>query len=413
MRWTFIDPTNRAEQTERAAAVAKIDSWWNEFQKERSEIAAAFTRDRKGRFRDSGALADWMHKHLGAIEPNLMWEFGPAVKADGHRLVITPESRRYLRPLVKTILKRAPQLQGWEFYPYRLPESVEATHQTVETRAGLNSEDFQVRLSRGEFNRVDVFYYSPKLADADDQAAVYAAFVATETLLGEERLDKWVGTIEIKPLKKSSGLGALFGRSDDDTKHLIPLDRMKETFDAVVQSIRDQLPAQPHMSWDMEDTEFSALEMKPAEQPFYPERSDLIVAITSNLPLWQAALRVPFRSERFSRCGETFCYLKVDGSEGLDGCEFDDREAIDNAIDAVLKPASLGCVFGGGTGMVHSYSDLALVDLPRGIQAIRKRLRAGKLPKRSWIQFFDDEYATEWVGIYDDTPPPPLPSFED
>lgn len=413
MRWTFIDLANHTEQTERATIVAKIDSWWKEFQKERGEVDAAFTRNPKGRFCDSGTLADWMHVHLGAVDPKLMWEFGPALKCDGHRLVITPESAHHLRPLVKAILKRAPQIQSWEFYPYRLAESVDATHSTVQARTGLRSEDFQVRLSRGEFNRVDVFYFSPQLADADDEAAVHAAFVATETLLGEERLDKWVGTIEIKPLKKPSALGSLFGRGGDDTKHLIPLDRMKETFDAVVQSIRDQLPAEPHLKWCNEESPCNVLELKPKEMASYPDRTDLFVAITSNLPMWQAAHRVPFFSERFSRCGETFCYLKVDGSEGLDGCEFGDREEIENAIDAVLKPAGLGCVFGGGTGRIHAYSDLALIDLARGIQAIRKRLRAGKLPKRSWIQFFDDNYACEWVGIYDDTPPPPMPRFED
>jgi len=32
-----------------------------------------------------------------------MWEFGPAVNKEGHRLVITPESAHHLRPLVNRI----------------------------------------------------------------------------------------------------------------------------------------------------------------------------------------------------------------------------------------------------------------------------------------------------------------------
>jgi len=54
-----------------------------------------------------------------------MWEYGPAVRTKGHRLVITPESRKDFRQLVRTILDRAPDLPGWEFYPYRLAEDLE------------------------------------------------------------------------------------------------------------------------------------------------------------------------------------------------------------------------------------------------------------------------------------------------
>jgi hypothetical protein len=56
----------------------------------------------------------------------------------------------------------------------------------------------------------------------------------------------------------------------------------------------------------------------------------------------------------------------------------------------------------------YSYIDLALTDVNKGIQAITQRLRAGKIQKRAWIQFFDSDWAAEWVGVYDDTPPPPM-----
>ena len=93
-------------------------------------------------------------------------------------------------------------------------------------------------------------------------------------------------------------------------------------------------------------------------------------------------------------------------------CEFSDREEIEDAINAVLKPFSFGCVIGGGTGKVYSYCDLALTDVRKGIQAIQTRLMAGNIHQRSWIQFFDSDLASEWVGIYDDTPPPPMPPVD-
>ena len=47
-----------------------------------------------------------MEDTLQAIHPSLMWEYGNAVRGPGHRLVITPESRRFLRPMVRTIFER-------------------------------------------------------------------------------------------------------------------------------------------------------------------------------------------------------------------------------------------------------------------------------------------------------------------
>jgi hypothetical protein len=105
--------------------------------------------------------------------------------------------------------------------------------------------------------------------------------------------------------------------------------------------------------------------------------------------------------------------VKIDGSEGLDEEEFADKAEIEDALDEVLKPDGLGCQIGGGTGVRYSYVDLALVDLPRGIEAVRKRLQQGNLTKRSWIQFFDAGLAAEWIGIYDDSPPPPMPPLDD
>jgi hypothetical protein len=413
MRWKFIDPTNQQEQAERAKIVANIDTWWQQFQSAAAQLDALFS-NKPSQFQNSDQLVTWMHRYLHAVHPQLMWEFGPALKTKGHRLVITPEAARHLRPLTKALLKRAPQIPGWEFYQYRLPENVEATHQTIQARTQFDSSAFQVRMSRGQQNRIDLSYFAPNITSSEDQDALHAAFVATETLLGEELLDKWAGNIEIGPLKKSSALGSLFGKKETEIKHLIPLDRMKDTFDAVIESVRDQLPPKPHYAWVNDDTPGSLWKLKPQEADEYPCQIDLIVGQSINPAMWTAAHDGSlFFSERFTRCGETFCYLKIDGAEGLEGSAFEGRDEIEDALDALLGPAKLGCTIGGGTGIRYSYIDLALADLGPGIQAIRKVLRAAKIPKRTWIQFYDSDLAAEWVGIYDETPAPPLPNFDE
>ena len=78
----------------------------------------------------------------------------------------------------------------------------------------------------------------------------------------------------------------------------------------------------------------------------------------------------------------------------------------------MLRPDQLGCTIGGGTGLRYSYIDLALTDVPRSAEIIRRVLQEGNIPKRSWLQFFDCEWRQEWIGIWDDSPPPPMPADE-
>jgi hypothetical protein len=108
----------------------KIDDWWHQFACKANDLDDLFSH------RSEWDLPAWMERHLQAISPDLMWEFGRAVRGDGHRLVITPEAEKHLRPMVQTLLERAPSLSGWEFYAHRLPEDLEMAHQMVTVRAG-------------------------------------------------------------------------------------------------------------------------------------------------------------------------------------------------------------------------------------------------------------------------------------
>jgi hypothetical protein len=52
-------------------------------------------------------------------------------------------------------------------------------------------------------------------------------------------------------------------------------------------------------------------------------------------------------------------------------------------------------------------SDEALADPEKGIRQVVEVLRKGNIAKRTWILFHDDIYAGEWIGVWEDTPPPP------
>ncbi len=403
MRWLYLDPTNRDEAAYRADTLRKIDHWWRQLQSKTRDLEELFSR------RSEWDLPSWMADHLQAIDTQLMWEFGPAVRQPGHRLVITPEAERWLRPLVHTLLERAPRIAGWEFYPYRLAENVEQAGMSVQGRTGVNLAEMRVEPRLGDGQKIDLLYCSPRCSGPDDQETLSAAFVATEVLLGEQTLDCWIGEIEVAPPPKS-GLFSAFRRQDRraDAARMLSPERLKPTVDALVGSMLEQLPDAPCYTF-IRDTEWTSYEIEPQESDDYPARSDMYVGVTGRPDVFEAAHGAGvFYSGCFSRQGETFCYIKIDGSQGLDNSRFADRAEIEDALHDALVQEKLGGAIGGGSGVRYSYVDLALVNLPRGIQVIRDILQRGSIPHRSWLLFFDDELAHEWIGIFDDTPPPPM-----
>jgi hypothetical protein len=394
-RWRYYDRSSATESAHHAKVLAKIDQWWTVFQGKTQALEDLFGRTAKW------DLPEWMTGHLQSIHPQLMWEFGPALRGSGHRLVITPESARHLRPLAAEILERAPPVPGWEFYPYRPAESLEEAKATVEARTGGDISDVVFEPKIGDHHLVDLTFFSPRADSEGDDQANHDAFVATESLLGEERLDKWIGVLGVAPLPRRQR-----------KSRLQPLVKLRETVDALVHRLCDQLPREPIFRW-VGNAEWSGFRLEPEQKTDYPHQIDMFVGKSVDENLWLAAhSNVAFYGERFSKCGETFCYVKLDGSEGLGESKFADKSEIEDALDEVLKPGELGCHIGGGTGLRYSYIDLAVTDVNRGIAAVQARLRQGNVPRRSWILFFDDELAGEWVGIYDDTPPPLLPDLE-
>jgi hypothetical protein len=394
MRWRFLDLQSPADAAFQRQMLARIDAWWGEFSANTDRLSPLFNQQ------EQWDLPAWMHEHLGDVDGRLCWEYGPAVRGEGHRLVITPESHRELRPLTASIIERAPKLPGWEFYPYRLPESAEMAQMTVEARTQGDLTGVEVQAAVGEHRLIDLRFLAPGTSGADDDQSLQNALVAAETLLGEENLDHHIGLIEVDRLKSG-----LFRRKPST----IPLDRLYGTVGSLIEASRDQLPDQPHHAWaTAENVTWSALKLEPEEADDYPRFADQFTAITPVQELWIATrCGRPFCSGRFSRCSELFCCLKIDGADGLEGSEFEDREAIENAVNHALVSPRLGCSLGGGTGLRYSYVELALSKPDEAIAALRRRMQTGKLPRRSWVLFHDTDLCGEWVGICDDTPPPP------
>src|SRR5262245_35373609 len=390
MRWLFADPTSADEAAHVSETIEKIDGWWTAFEAKQSKLEGVLSG--KSRWK----VLQYMQDHLQAIDAPHMVKVGPAANPAGHRLVLTPEANRWLRPMLRTLLERAPKLAGWEFYGYRLPQTPDEAIAAVKARLGTNIKKAVLDASVAPGRKVNVRFGFPG-QKLEDEAAREAAFVATEALLGEQVLDTWIGEID------------LLEADEAPCDRALSLDRGQAAVVALIGGLIDQLPAaracdiSTGQNWATVKLE----PPQPAED--YPDRSDLIVASMGDVELIQAIHSgQPFSSACHSKIGEKFSYLKIDGVDVEEGQIVPFRSAFEDALNPLLLEANAGCCIGGGSGVRYAYIDLALTDLKRAVPIIRQSLAEQQAPIRSWLLFHDDDLAAEWIGIHPQTPPPPM-----
>ena len=339
-------------------------------------------------------LVGWMEQHLQSIDPRLLWEFGPG-STGGHQLVITAEAGHCLRPLVDEILARAPALSGWSFFPHRKVESAAHMALAVKSRSGVDPAFTGVALTSGEFNRIDLAFQFPQaFLEGRDGIARTQSFLAAESLLGEDLLTDWVGRLDAVA----------------EVAQPLPPGAVRRAFMTLAASQRSSIPAQPFLE-RLESLAWTGIDLKPKKAEDYLHRHDLLAAVTCAPDMWRNAHSGElFWSGRFSRSGETFCYLKIDRRRPLLRAAIAHRIATEDALNAALRPGKLGCVIGGGSGRRYDYIDLALVEVRSAANLMRSVVqRSGLATRRAWIQFFDSVLSAEWIGMWPDSPDPPMP----
>lgn len=385
MRWLFPDPEDREENAARSAVLSRIDRWWQSFTEHADEIRDSFHDD------SEFDIPAFMRGSIEQIDQRLGWEFGPALNGDGDRLVITPEHNLGLRPLTDAIIARAPKLPGWEFFHARPPEPANIALAVVEGETENELGHCEVCAAVDDMNRVTLKFYLPDAIDRE-LGGVQGA-IAAEALLGEESFARWIGKIEV--IDREEG---------DDWA---PLDDLHKIVFAEVERIDEGLFATP-LVLNVDRLQWGLWRLSPPNKDEYPRQQDLIMG-SSALETMSACAQLgqSFDSRRYSRAGETFCFLKFDGEGRKIAARMEERKLIEKAINEALIPTELGVVVGTGTGKKYSYLDLALTDLKQAVPEVINRMRAAKAANRSWLLFHDAHMADEWVGIHKDTPPPP------
>jgi len=388
MRWKFFTPDeNPQEDRAREAVLARIDAWWDAFLGKTHELERFFNNEL------DWDLTGWMREHLQGIDPRLMWEYGPGVNR-GHRLVITAEGEHHLRPLVDQILARAPQLPDWLFFNHRTPEPVGHMARPVHSRSGVEPAFTALPLAPGELNRIDVTFQFPAgFLEYQRPVAHTQAVVAAESLLGEDLLSDWLGKLDAEPR----------------VSHPVSPSALPRAFAALAGTQRAKLPAEPFLD-RIDGLPRTTIELNPKQAEDYTHRYDLCWAYTRTPEIWRNAHSdQTFWPGRFSRCGETFCFLKIDRGEMDPAPRLDQHMRFETPLDGALRARRYGCVTGAGTGLRYIYVDLALLDIENAVRRLRKLLQHAGVSRRAWLQFFDSSLGAEWIGMWPDSPPPPMP----
>lgn len=393
-RWRFLDLSRPEERYRQTETDARIDAWWRAVVAHRSDIEGIFAGG------SEWDLAGFIGEHLSPIDHRIMWELGPARAGDGHALVLTPEYDVALRPLVERVIARAPADVGFELHAERPPEPIDVAVMFVEQQTGIDLRAASVRLRDGAHRRSDLDFFFPGGGSQEDLEA--AAYIAASKLLGEGLTERWIGEITAK----GGGRLRVFSKPAAPAGS-VPIGELSRAVAMRIDSVRASLPSAPCASF-VRDAEWSVFELEPQEVSF--AQFDLYTAVSPNEALFRSTHSGDrFYDERFSRYGETFAYVKIDGRDGLEATKYADRGEIEDDLTEILEKHGLGTTVGGGTGAIHSYVELALLDVDTAVEMVAKTLREGGAPNRSWIQFHRADWSREWFGVYPDTPRPPMP----
>lgn len=382
LRWRFPDPS---EEQARRRVLASIDAFWAAFREQQASLL-------DGVQTENIPELSWMGKHLKAIHPALSWEISFPGRSQ-RQLAISTEGHRELGPLLGVILERAPHDLPWDLVGEKPPKNLDEASQFLAQVTGGSLDGWTCRVELAPHHQIAIHYGIPGCKGPKDRDAHLRAMAATDALLGGALFERWIGAVHILPAEQFEGGEGLEGL----------LSKVEEAKNFLLQ----KLPGKPVYA-AIEEASWNLYRFNPRRRDAYPFRIDLVVGKSVYPELWQCVhARVSCYSQRFSRLGETFCYLKIDTEEGLGEGGFEDKSEIEDALDEALGEARLGCVIGGGSGLRYGYIDLALMDVGAAAEIISRVLREGKAPRRTWLLFFDDDLAAEWIAFRPKTPPPP------
>jgi Family of unknown function (DUF695) len=171
----------------RPDALAAFWQWWSSV---KDHVAAAIANRTLGKSPLVGYISTAVHN----LNRDLAWELGPG-RTSQHNLTVTAEGNLLIRRLAAQWLAAAPPPDPtWEYHDSRQPSS----HLHLEMAGHrFAPEDFAIASTYDENReRFGVVLFHPEFGKTDDRLALQAAFLTLDQLLGEDDVERWIGTID-------------------------------------------------------------------------------------------------------------------------------------------------------------------------------------------------------------------------
>jgi len=394
VRWRWPDPEDVGEEAERQALRARMSAFW-----------AAFAQDAAwlgGGRRPAEEVAAWMAQHLGLVSPDLQWEFGPGA-AGGDRLALSVEQQKAAQPMLDAMLSLAPRLAGWELHGRRPPTPPAWARRFAEGRLGRPLRAEAGTIAPGPGGRLLLRIRHPA---AGGEAGWEESALFVMAAIGEEAFDRWVGPVEVVSKLPVGGLRGALGLGTPG----IGIEAFPAAIQAEIARREAARPMTPLAASDLESGwKLVKRELPATEATEFAGQDDWFTLLSARPEIHLDARRPGFSSARWSRHGERFAYLKMDGIAGLGASRLRDRAEVEEEVDRILRQAGAGAVLGGGMGLRYAYVEVVLTDVPTGAAALRQALRQASVPARTWLLFHDDELAEEWFAMGETREAPPRP----
>jgi len=169
-----------------AYAITRFWSWWDA--KGARQAAAAIAAGQPQR------MFTPLAKHLTAIHPGLVWEFGTGPGGE-NVLVVTSEGDPALRAITSRWRQAAPPAnEFWDYSSSRLPAADPSASVLTLGNAQIDVTSVTVAADVSR-SHVDVTMYHPGFARLPADQHMVTAFMLLDTVLGEAAVDSWVGTV--------------------------------------------------------------------------------------------------------------------------------------------------------------------------------------------------------------------------
>ena len=293
------------------------------------------------------------------------WVYGPPPKgAQGHSLTVSGEGVIHKQFLTEYWLSQAPKIEGWSFH---------ASRQAGQLNGYINIKDLKIEFQAmwirvhvdNEREKVDISVWHHHFPELDDKDRFTITFIVLDEVLGEYGTDNWVGEINFAAQAE---------------KESMPVAELKEYVDELEKETgwKKYAPTEVYNNYQIPELEKD-----------FP-RSDTFVGTTSNFNLVRDFLEQDGEmTSPVTGSGADFIYITCSNDFLPKDEEVIFRGEIEDSLHNALEVEASGQVFGGASGEVNFYIDLAIYDGEKSIEIIKSILNARNFPSDTTLRYFE------------------------